>query len=161
MELNDVQYHKDQASLAYAEAEQLEHELKTTTVQHKRQALKTKITEKRLQWQLQNMMAQNAALKVDALKIAMAQQVKVAQYTLEESQKSIAEAGITLAHRLEALAANLRKNVELGRYEDICYNISSDLVVTVGNSSLDSLSRRRAEMLAAQQILAIADGSKS
>lgn len=157
---NQIEYHRAEAAIIHKEVLALEEELKLTGVQHKRQAIKTKITERRMAWQIQNLHRLNEELKEDAIKVVMASQVRVAQNTLESAQDSIARAAVEMSDRLKRLAQSIDRNLEYKRYDDLCYNMASELPVILGNSSLDALGRHKGEMLAAQAILAMVDQGK-
>ena len=151
-----IEYYRAEAKIVYAEVLKLEEELKLTGVQHKRQALKTKITEARLQWQVLNLHRENEELKADALAKVLASEVRAAERTKVNVEEAIAERAGTAVRRLTEMAEKLQAYIEAGNTEYMLYTMLNDLPVLLGNSSMDTLSRNRAELAAAEMILRLA-----
>ncbi len=161
MSSNQIEYHRKEAQLIYKEVERLEQELRDTSAQHKRQSLKHQIELKRAQWQVQNLHRQNEELKANAEAVLMTGKVKEAKRSKEYAEKTIKETALTQARRWAEMADKLQKYAEAGNTEYMLYTMLNDAPVTLGNSSMDSLSRYRAELHAADQILAMAKVSES
>lgn len=145
--------YEQQAAKQYVEVQALEARLSEEKVQHKRQALKTDIKIARLEWQNLNLLSKNEELAADALKVAMQSKIKIAGFQKENAQGSIKQAARELKSRLDSLSERLGVYIEKERYEDMIYSMMSELPVILGNSSFDGLSRYRAELAQAQQIL--------
>lgn len=153
---NQIEAYRQEAKNIYAEVLKLEEELKLTGVQHKRQALRTRISEARLQWQVANLHRENEELKADALGKAMASEVRAAQRTKENVEEAIKERAETTIRRLNEMSEKLQAYTKAGNTEYILYTLMNDLPVMLGNSSLDTLSRNRAELATAEMILRMA-----
>lgn len=148
-----MQSYMQQAAEKYKEVERLTAELKIEKVQYKRTALRTNLEIARLEWQNFNLLAKNEELEANALKVAMAQKVRFALNTKENVESTVKQAAREMKSRLDRLSENLGVYIENNRIESLLYAMMSELPVILGNSSFDGLSRYRAELAQAQQIL--------